>query len=119
MKLNEWDIRDRVRVQVREGGIAISSIWVSVATDSLIIVDIDCKSKYPVIGPMSSSEIYLIANEETLFARNSDAATIISLDLPDGFRIGPVESGRYSVALFCHRSDAREQGPSVLIWEPT
>ena len=82
-------------------------------------MDIDCKSKYPVIGPVSSNEIFLIANEETLFARNSDNPTIIGLDLPNGFIIGPVESGRYSVALFCHRSDAREQGPSVLIWEPT
>lgn len=115
MKLREWSIRESVGVSITPGVIQVSSAWVSIFSETLILVELDCKSKYPTLVCTSASMVSLDANENTLHRGDSDAITDIILDLPPGFQVGPVEMGRYSVGIFCYRRDDRVTG--TLVWE--
>jgi hypothetical protein len=115
MKLHDWEVRERIKVKVTPGQIDIGSIYVTLMSDSLIVVEIDCRSKYPDIGPMSSHVIYLIATEHTLGKVGTDTNTSVELELPEGFEIGPTEVGRYHVAIFCYKRNERNGG--TIIWQ--
>jgi hypothetical protein len=114
MKLNDWEVRERVGVKVTPGQIDVSEAYVALMSDSLIIVEISCRSKYPEVGPVSSDVLYLVATENTLYKVNSEETTLIELRLPEGFEIGPTEVGRYHVALFCYKRNERNAG--TIIW---
>lgn len=114
MKLVSWELKEKVGVVVDKGAVEISSIWASSVADSLIVISIDCKSKYPALGPVSSNQIHLISNEQD---RTAKASTIVTLDLPEGFEIGPIECGRYALTLFCYNRLTRDKSPVVLLWE--
>jgi hypothetical protein len=113
MKLDDWELRERVGAKVTPGQVAINCIYVDHASDDLIVIEIDCKSKYPELGPQSSSLIYLCASEDTLFTEQSDQTTMVELLLPDGFEIGATQAGRYTVTVFCHKLSPR----GVIIWQ--
>ena len=115
MKLNDWEIRDRVGVSITPGVIEVASAWVSIFSETLILVELDCKSKYPTLLCTSASVVCLVANENTLHRGASEDMTQVTLDLPPGFQVGPVEMGRYNVGIFCYRRDDRVTG--TLVWE--
>ena len=115
MKLKDWEIRQSIGAKVIPGQVAVSSAFVTFANDSLIIVEIDCRSKYPEIGGYSSHVLYLDASEHTLNKVNSDNGTMIEFTLPQGFEIGSARTGRYNVTVFFHRPE--ECHNPTVIWE--
>lgn len=102
------------KVTIDEGAILVSSVWVKV-TESVIIVFVDTKSKYPTIGATSDSEVYLAATERTLHRGEKEGLTRVSLDLPDGFAVRAVECGRYDAQIICYPIKLLEEAD--LAWE--
>lgn len=115
MKINDWEIRESVGVSITPGVIQVASASVSIFSETLIVVELDCKSKYPTLICTSASMVGLGADEGTLHRGASEDMTQITLDLPPGFQVGPVEMGRYSVGIFCYRRNDRVTG--TLVWE--
>jgi hypothetical protein len=108
------DVRSPVKVTVDEGVILVSSVWVKV-TESVIIVMVDTKSKYPTIGATSSVEVYLGATEQTMHRGEKQDMTRVSLDLPEGFAVRVAECGRYDVHIICYPIKLLEEAD--LAWE--
>jgi hypothetical protein len=115
MKLDDWSIRERVGLSIRPGVIQVSSAWASIFSENLILVELDCKSKYPVINATSINVVWLSAGPHTLYPGTTNDLTEVRLDLPPGFQVGPVEIGRYDVAIFCYRRD--DSKVATLLWE--
>jgi hypothetical protein len=85
-----------------------------------MIVEADCRAKYPEIMAFSSGDdghqsVYLEAGESTLHREDSDKPTEIRFDdLPPGRWTVDATSSKYSVFIFLYRlSDS----PPSLWWE--
>jgi len=115
MKLQDWNIREKIKIKATPGSIDLSCAWVSLYSQSLIVIHVDCRSKYPAVGPRSSHCISIVKSQHTLGTIETDEITEIELELPDGFEIGAAETSRYSIVIFCFRP-ADQQSP-VMIWE--
>lgn len=116
MKLNDWSIRDSVGVSITSGVIQVAAAWVSIFSETLIVVELDCKSKHPTLLWKSASMVGLGADRETHYRGASGDMTQVNLDLPPGFQVGAVEMDSYSVGIFCYRKDDRYRR-STLVWE--
>lgn len=91
-----------IKVDIQEGQILVNNARVTVNTDSFILVELDCKSKYPQECGVSTNSVAFCASTITLDAEKTDALTEVTLDLPPGFRISATNTGRYSIYIFCH-----------------
>lgn len=115
MKLDDWSIRESVGFSTKQGVIQIASAWASIFSENFILVELDCKSKYPVINATSTNVVWLGAGPYTLHPGATNDLTEVRLNLPPGFKVGPVEIGRYDVQIFCYRRDS--SGDATLLWE--
>jgi hypothetical protein len=108
-----------IKVNVEEGEILVNSVWVSLETPSLIIIELDTKSKYPNIACHSSNEISLYADEHTLYASPEleGKTTNVIMELPEGFCVGATSLGRYTVQIYCYNENHQQKQEGYKIWE--
>ena len=104
-------------IKIEEREILVESAWISLQTDSVIVIEIDCKSKYPQITGYSDDNFGLCADERTLYKGTDPRYTDIELDLPDGFRISSISTGRYDVRVYCINEKLMRQQEAKMIWE--
>lgn len=104
-------------IKIEEREILVESAWISLQTDSVIVIEIDCKSKYPQVGGYSDVMFSLYADEHTLHKGTDPRYTDIELDLPDGFRISSISTGRYDVRVYCINEKLMRQQEAKMIWE--
>lgn len=104
-------------IKIEEREILIESAWISLQTDSVIVIEIDCKSKYAQVTGYSDDNFGLCADERTLYKGTDPRYTDIELDLPDGFRISSISTGRYDVRVYCINEKLMRQREAKMIWE--
>ena len=104
-------------IKIEEREILVNSAWISLQTDSVIVIEIDCKSKYAQIGYSSDTIFSLYANEDTLKKGTIPGYTDVELSLPDGFRISSISTGRYDVNVYCINEKLMRQQEAKMIWE--
>jgi len=103
-------------IKIEEREILVNSAWISLQTDSLIIIDIDTKSKYPDVCGYSDKSFGLCSNEHTLYKGTDPRYTDVEIDIP-GFSIVSVRTGRYDVRVFLIKEKAIEGFEHQIIWE--
>ena len=106
-----------IKVNIEEGEILVHSAWISLQTDSVIVIEIDCKSKYAQVAGCSQNSFALCADEHTLHKGTIPGYTDIELDLPDGFCISSISTGRYDVRVYCINEKLMRQQEAKMIWE--
>lgn len=104
-------------IKIEEREILVESAWISFQTDSVIVIEIDCKSKYPQVVGYSQNSFGLCADEHTLHKGTAPGYTDIELDLPDGFCISSISTGRYDVRVYCVNEKLMQQQEAKMIWE--
>lgn len=116
-QLGAFDKRmDMIKIKIEEGEILINNAWISFNTPSLIIIEIDCKTKYPEMCGYSDKDFWLVAGEHTLHKGTDPRPTRIELELPEGFRINTTRIGRYTVEVYCVNEDMKNNQESKIIW---
>ena len=103
-------------IKINEGEILVNSAWITLQTDSIILIEIDCKSKYPQVSGYSENSFVLCADEHTLYKGDNERFTEVEIDLPDGFCIGSVGIGRYDVRVYCINNKLVRQQQPKKIW---
>jgi hypothetical protein len=106
-------------INVIEGEILVNSVWKLLETESLILFEIDCKSKYPKVGCYSSTGFSLYADDTTLHTGPEGEDTVIDLKLPEHYSIDAIKAGRYDVRVYCVNDrlmKSKQQKPKM-IWE--
>jgi hypothetical protein len=106
-----------IKINIEEGDILVNSTWVSLETPSLIIIEIDTKSKYPELSGYTGKEFWLTAGERTLHKGTDPRPTKIELELPEGFCLEATRLGRYSVEVYCVNQSIRLDQLPKMIWE--
>jgi hypothetical protein len=104
-------------IKIEEREILVNSAWISLQTDSVIVIEIDCKSKYAQVCGYSQNSFALCADENTLHKGTVPGYTDIEFDLPDGFCIGSISTGRYDVRAYCVNEKLMRQQEVKMIWE--
>ena len=104
-------------IKIEEREILVNAAWISFQTDSVIVIEIDCKSKYPQVVGYSQNSFGLCADENTLHKGTDPLYTDIELDLPDGFCISSISTGRYDVRVYCVNEKLMRQQEPKMIWE--
>lgn len=104
-------------IKIEEREILVESAWISLQTDSVIVIEIDCKSKYAQVCGHSQGSFALCADEHTLHKGTIPGYTDIELDLPDGFCISSISTGRYDVRTYCVNEKLMRQQEPKMIWE--
>ena len=104
-------------IKIEEREILVESAWISLQTDSVIVIEIDCKSKYAQVGGYSDVMFSLYADDYTLKKGTDPRHTVIELDLPDGFCISSISTGRYDVRVYCINEKLMRQQEAKMIWE--
>ena len=109
-------MKQSINIKIQENEILINSAWVSLETPSLIIIDIDCKSKYAQVCGYSEVEFALCADEHTLYKGTDPRPSIVEIELPEHFAIDTVRAGRYDVRVYCvNKQLINDQ--AKMIWE--
>ena len=106
-------------IKIEEREILVESAWISLQTDSVIVIEIDCKSKYPKVGCYSATGFSLYADDTTLHTGPEGEDTVIDLNLPEHYSIDAIKAGRYDVRVYCVNDrlmKTKEQKPKM-IWE--
>lgn len=103
-------------IKIEEREILVNSAWISLQTDSLIIIDVETKSKYPDVCAYSDKSFSLCSNERTLYKGTDPRYTDIQIDIP-GFSIDSVRAGRYDVRVYLLKHEVIENFESKMIWE--
>lgn len=104
-------------IKIDEGEILVNSAWITFQTDSIILIEIDCKSKYAQVSGYSENSFVLCADEHTLYKGDNERFTEVEIDLPDGFRIGSIDTGRYDVRVYCINDKLMMQQEAKKIWQ--
>ncbi len=58
-----------IKINIEEGDILVNSAWVSFETPSLIIIELDTKSKYPQVACYGEDQISLYADDHTHYTK--------------------------------------------------
>jgi len=103
-------------IKIEEREILVDNAWISLQTDSLIIIDIETKSKYPDVCGYSDKSFGLCSNERTIHKGTDPRYTDVEIDIP-GFRIDSVRAGRYDVRVYLLKDKAIESFKYQMIWE--
>lgn len=88
------------KISVKQGCIHVNSAWVSRTEPGVVIIEVDCRAKYPQIGALSLGVVTLEKSRETLRAEAVDEPTEIKISgVPEGWTVDATV-GRYSVLIF-------------------
>ena len=108
---------EMISVTVKQGAIGIESITRHVQHPDCLVLEVDCRAKYPEIGPFSPSEgiVWLNRGERTLHAENSNEPTEIRIDgLGEGRWIIEATAGRYTVFIVAFKLQGENDG--LILW---
>lgn len=103
-------------IKIKEKEILINNVCVFIKTDAFILININCKSKHPEKLAYGDNEVWLIADENTLYKGDKQGPTLIEIDMPKGFRIGAVTILKYNVKVYCYNHDMIDTNRQY-IWE--
>jgi hypothetical protein len=89
------------KIKITQGVIRINGAHISSKSDNAILIEADCRQKYPSILCVSSREVLIGIGPETIKITNRELPpTRIAIeDVDDSFDVILVEAGRYSVQI--------------------
>jgi hypothetical protein len=93
---------------VQQGAIIVNDAWIRYQNDSVIIIDVDCKSKYFDVSASSGKGVFVTANDSTLYKddENAEKDTWIEfLEVPVGFDYVASSTGRYTLTVVFHKNE--------------